>query len=271
LQRNFGKTKKKNVNLSVLSEVRAMDGFGSEHGLSFLIEVDQKRILFDTGASGLFKNSASKLGIHLDEIDLIVLSHGHWDHGDGLQYMEGIPLICHPGCFVKRYRKSGGDYLGLSLTEKEAGKRFDLQTSPRPVLISEHLWFLGEIPRWNGFEAKSTKYILEDGTEDFILDDSGMVCVTDHGLVVISGCAHAGICNVVEKAMAVTGVSKVAAVIGGFHLRAFNNQVRRTISYLKNLGVEQVIPSHCTFDPALEEFHKMFGKNELQTGMCLVF
>jgi len=259
------------MNLTVLSEVKAMDGFGSEHGLSFLIEADQKKILFDTGASDLFMESALKLGINLDEVDSVVLSHGHWDHGNGLKYMEGKPLFCHPGCFVKRYRKSGQEYLGLSLSEGEIKERFDLKTSREPLHLSQNLWFLGEVPRWNSFEAKATEYILEGGEEDFIMDDSGLAMVTEEGLVVISGCAHAGICNMIEHATQVTGVSRVVAVVGGFHLKEINNQARRTISYLRNLGLKRVIPSHCTFDPALTLFHKEFGRSDLLTGGCLAF
>lgn len=259
------------MNLTVLSEMRAMDGFGSEHGLSFLIEVDQHKVLFDTGASDLYKKSAAKLGINLQEVDRIVLSHGHWDHGNGLEYMEGKPLICHPDCFVKRYRKTGRDYLGLSLSQKEAGERFDLETFRRPIRLSDHLWFLGEIPRKNDFEAQATKYMLEDGSDDYIMDDSGLVVITNKGLVIISGCAHSGICNMIEHARRVTGIFKVAAVLGGFHLRSNNKQTRKTVAYLESLEVEQVIPSHCTFDPALGLFHKTFGRRELLTGACLAF
>ena len=259
------------MNLTVLSEMRAMDGFESEHGLSFLIEVDRKRILFDTGASNLYIRNAARLGIDLEEVDRIVLSHGHWDHGNGLEYMKGKPLICHPGCFVKRYRKSGKDYLGLSLSQKELSERFDLETFRQPVRLSDHLWFLGEIPRKNDFEAQSTKYVLEDGSDDFIMDDSGLVAITPKGLVIISGCAHSGICNMIEHARRVTGVFKVAAVLGGFHLRATNKQTRKTIEYLEKLKVAQVIPSHCTFDPALKLFQKTFGSRELLSGACLVF
>lgn len=251
--------------------MRAMDGFESEHGLSFLIEVDQKKILFDTGASDLYKRNAAKLGIDLSAVDRIVLSHGHWDHGNGLEYIEGKPLICHPGCFEKRYRKSGDGYLGLSLSKEELGKRFDLETFRHPIRLSDHLWFLGEIPRKNDFEAQATKYILEDGSEDFIMDDSGLVAITKNGLVLISGCAHSGICNMIEHARRVTGIFKVAAVIGGFHLRAANKQTRKTIEYLQKLELEQVIPSHCTFDPALELFRQTFGSRELLVGACLAF
>jgi 7,8-dihydropterin-6-yl-methyl-4-(beta-D-ribofuranosyl)aminobenzene 5'-phosphate synthase len=248
-----------------------MAGFGSEHGLSFLVEKDQKKILFDTGASDLYIKSALKMGIGLQDLDSIVLSHGHWDHGNGLGYLKGNALICHPGCFVKRYRKSGKEYVGLALTEKEVETKFDLNTSRQPVCLSEHLWFLGEIPRQNNYEAQSTKYMLEDGTDDFIMDDSGLAVITDTGLVVISGCAHAGICNMIEHARRVTGVSVVAAVVGGFHLREVHNQTRRTITCLRDLGVKQVIPSHCTFDPALAVLHREFGSSDLLTGGCLVF
>lgn len=259
------------MNLTVLSEMRAMDGFESEHGLSFLIDVDQKMILFDTGASGVFKRNAARLGIDLDKVDRIVLSHGHWDHGNGLEHMEGKPLICHPGCFAKRYRKSGKDFLGLPFNKEEAAERFDLENFRKPIRLLDHLWFLGEIPRKNDFEALTTKYILEDGTEDFILDDSGLAVITDRGLVVISGCAHSGISNMIEHARRVTGVFQVAAVIGGFHLKAVNEQTRRTIEYLKGLEGIRVIPSHCTFDPALGYFHSVFGSSEVLAGACLVF
>lgn len=259
------------MNLTVLSEVKAMDGFESEHGLSFLIEVDQLKVLFDTGASDLFKHNAARLGIDLGKVDRIVLSHGHWDHGNGLEYIEGKPLICHPGCFVKRYRKQGETYLGLSLSKAELADRFDLETFRHPIRLSEHLWFLGEIPRKNNFEAQSTKYILEDGSEDFIMDDSGLVVITKKGLVLISGCAHSGISNMIEHARRLTGVFKVAAVVGGFHMKAANKQTRKTIYYLEKLGVEQVIPSHCTFDPALDLFRQKFGSPELLAGACLVF
>jgi 7,8-dihydropterin-6-yl-methyl-4-(beta-D-ribofuranosyl)aminobenzene 5'-phosphate synthase len=269
LPKSFGKINI--VYLTVLSEVRAMSGFDSEHGLSFLIEVDHKKILFDTGASNLFIKSAARLGIDLEEVDRIVLSHGHWDHGNGLEYMEGKTLICHPGCFVKRFRKTGEGQLGLSLSEKEASDRFNLETFRHPIKLSDHLWFLGEIPRKNDFEAQATKYILEDGSEDFIMDDSGLAALTDKGLVVISGCAHAGICNMTEHARRVTGISKVAGVIGGFHLRAANKQTRKTIEYLEELEVKEVFPSHCTFEPALGLFHRAFGSRDVLTGGRFVF
>ncbi len=259
------------MKLVVLSEVKAMDGFGSEHGLSFLIEVDQEKVLFDTGASDLYLKNAQKLGIDPNRVDTIVLSHGHWDHGDGLQFTEGLPLVCHPGCFVTRFRKSGFGNIGLALSQQEIESRFELKTSAEPVRLTEHLWFLGEIPRVNDFEARSTRYVLEGGQEDFLTDDSGLVCITDRGLVVISGCAHSGICNMVEHARQLTGINRVEGVIGGFHLRAVNDQARKTIEYLKYTEVRRIYPSHCTMDPALSQFYDEFGFNEVLAGSTIDF
>jgi 7,8-dihydropterin-6-yl-methyl-4-(beta-D-ribofuranosyl)aminobenzene 5'-phosphate synthase len=205
------------------------------------------------------------------ELDAIVLSHGHFDHGDGLQYIREKPLVCHPDCFVKRYRKSGKGYLGLALPEEEISKRFDLRTSREPVQLSEHLFFLGEVPRENDFESQHTKYQLEDGTEDFIRDDSGLACISEGRLVVFSGCAHSGICNMVEHARKVTGVKQVHAVIGGFHLSMVDWQTMRTIVYLKELRVKRIYPSHCTQDPALSRMVELFNGLAPTAGTQYVF
>ncbi|MCK5135264.1 MAG: MBL fold metallo-hydrolase [Bacteroidales bacterium] len=259
------------MKLIFLSDTKARQNFQSEHGLSFYIEGDQKKILFDTGASNVFLKNAEKLGLDLDSVDMVVLSHGHFDHGDGLQFIDQKTLICHPGCFVKRYRKHGSGNIGLALSKSEIQSKFDLSLSKESLQLSQHLFFLGEIPRINDFEARKTKFILEGGEEDFILDDSGLACITERGLVVISGCAHSGICNMIEHAKKVTGIRQVEAVIGGFHLKILDNQTHKTIKYLKETGASKVFPSHCTMDPALSLFYDEFGRNEVIAGTEIFF
>ena len=144
------------MKLIVLSEAKSSNNLQSEHGLSFYIEYNHIKILFDTGASEVFRNNANELGVDLDKIDMVVLSHGHFDHGDGLRYLKYTTLCCHPDCFVKRYHKNGFRNLGLDLSKPEIQKRFNLQLFREPYQISKQVYFLGEIPRTNEFESKTT-------------------------------------------------------------------------------------------------------------------
>jgi 7,8-dihydropterin-6-yl-methyl-4-(beta-D-ribofuranosyl)aminobenzene 5'-phosphate synthase len=95
----------------------------NEHGLSIHIEYDDLKILFDAGQSDLYQKNAKKLGIDLTKIDLVVLSHGHYDHGNGLKYLSQKILLCHPKVFSRRFREDGS-YVGLNLTKKEAMEDF---------------------------------------------------------------------------------------------------------------------------------------------------
>lgn len=257
------------INISVLSDNRSLEGFEAEHGLSFYIQDDKTNLLFDTGASDLFLQNASKLGINLDIENIVVLSHGHFDHGDGLEHLSNKTLICHPGCFIKRYRASDHLYIGLSMSEEKIRDNFNLVTSKTPYPISDKITFLGEIPRINDFEAKTTTFIKEDGTEDFVIDDSGLAIETEKGLVVISGCAHAGICNIVEYAKKVTKITKVYAVIGGFHLKTMDKQAKKTIDYLKKEKIQQVYPAHCTYEPVLSTINKEFRSQKVMAGKII--
>ncbi len=233
------------LKISALNDNIAGRWCRAEHGLSFLIEADQT-VLFDTSSSDLIAYNAQILNIDLKQVETVVLSHGHDDHTGGLMLFKGRNLICHPDTFIKRYRKSNRSELGIQWTEEEISATFDLHTSRKPVWLSRQICFLGEIPRINEFESRKTAFVKADGTDDFVLDDSGLAVVTSKGLVVISGCAHSGICNLTAHAMQVTGIKKVHLVIGGFHLQNDDELTQQTIDWLKSMQVEQVVPSHCT-------------------------
>ncbi|OQY00337.1 MAG: hypothetical protein B6I20_08895 [Bacteroidetes bacterium 4572_117] len=242
----------------------------SEHGLSYLIKAD-KTILFDTGSSDMFLKNAALLKLELNAVDTVVLSHGHWDHGNGLKYLKNKTLITHPFSFQKKYRKKDQSYVGLNLSKKEASEKFNLITSKEPYQISEEITFLGQIPRINNFESKNTSFVLDNGTDDFVHDDSALAIKTDNGLIVVSGCAHSGICNIVDHAIKVTGIKNVYGVIGGFHLKMNNSQTKYTIDYLKKLNVEKIYPSHCTALPALSAFHQTFNTKQVLSGDIIYF
>lgn len=261
------------MRISVLTENTASGKFLAEHGLSYYIEHDNTKILFDTGHSDVFLKNAGKLKIDIDKIETVVLSHGHWDHANGLKFLQNKNLICHPEVFHPRFRKGETENIGIELSLDELQKRFHIITSRKPYPISHDIIFLGEVPRINSFEAQKTSFEYNNGNEDFVIDDSGLIIKINQGkeLVLISGCAHSGICNMMEYAKKITGINRFRAVIGGFHLKYENEQTMETINYLKKQNIQEIFPSHCTELPALCAFYKNFETKQLKSGMELKF
>ena len=260
--------------------------FLAEPGVSYLIEVDGKRILFDVGYSGAFINNARKLSIDLLDVDFVVLSHAHLDHTWGLiplirlyteALIEGLPakkptLVTHPLTLSSR---SYGDLTeaGSLLQEEKLCGYFHLELSREPIYLSERLVFLGEIERTNEFEAKSPMgKILEAGVEkdDFLFDDSALAYKSPDGLVIITGCSHAGICNIVEYARKVCGDDRVVDIIGGFHLLdPSEEQLQGTITYMKSLHPGSVHACHCTDLNSKIALSKVVNLEEVGVGLTL--
>ncbi len=259
------------LTITILTENTAGGRFIAEHGLSYLLEIDDEQILFDTGHSDVFLKNAKILGIDIQNIEKVVLSHGHWDHGDGLRFIENKTLITHPSSFFKRYRKGDHSTVGLTLSKDEIQKKFNLIESEKHYKITENLFFLGEIPRLNNFESKATTFELENGEDDFIDDDSAIAAIVNNELVIITGCSHSGICNICEHAKKITGIDKISAVIGGFHLKQNDLQTQKTVAYFKKNAVKKLHPSHCTELPALTVFYDNFAIRNVKTGMKFQF
>lgn len=138
--------------------------------------------------------------VSLTNIDMVILSYGHFDHGNGLSFLSGGSLVCHPGCFVKRYRQRDHNYIGLKNSRDELSRIFKLNTSTAPFNITYKIVFLGEIPRLTDFESQSTSFVFEDGSPDFVMDDSALTLIIPEGLFVVTGCGHAGIVNTLQHA-----------------------------------------------------------------------
>ena len=129
------------MKLTVLNDNLAGKKYYAEHGLSFLIE-DEIKILFDVGSTDIFIQNSKLLDTSLNDVDCVVLSHGHWDHGNGLKYIKNKKLICHPDCFIKRYKKENNEYIGLELNLKDAKSNFQLELTKKPLKISKNIVFL---------------------------------------------------------------------------------------------------------------------------------
>ncbi|NLD57132.1 MAG: MBL fold metallo-hydrolase [Methanomicrobiales archaeon] len=238
--------------------------FVAEHGFSAYIEAGKTKILFDTGYSGVVLNNAAKMNIDLLDLDYIVLSHGHFDHTGGLWHLiqryrdaeiEGLPhrtptLIAHPHCFLPRSKKPGTDN-GTLLTADAVQRIFPVEPATKPFRLAPGLHFLGEIERTCAFETfdpGSRRIVLPDGTiePDIIRDDTSLAFRGQDGLVVISGCAHAGICNTIEYAKKVCNENRIQDIIGGLHLIKPGHQLDGTVAYLRSTQPAALHACHCT-------------------------
>ncbi|MBW1985525.1 MAG: MBL fold metallo-hydrolase [Deltaproteobacteria bacterium] len=251
-----------------LKDMEIKNSVIAEHGFSAVITVtageETKNLLFDFGFSeqGAAFN-ADALGVDLSSIEALALSHGHLDHVGGLKALssmigkKGIELVVHPEAFRNpRYVKITDDFkVKFPAFTREKAEDADvsiLETkNPYPLLNGEIL-FLGEIPRTTDFEKGIPNfYYLDNGEEkwDDILDDTAIVAnVKGKGLVVISGCAHAGIINTVKYAQEITGIDQVFMVMGGFHLTGPDMEpvIEPTLNGLKEMNPAYIVPTHCT-------------------------
>lgn len=247
-----------------------------EPGLSIYIEDGPCRILFDTGYSDVLLRNAEKLGIDLANLDTVVLSHGHDDHSRGLDFLRqavdcrGKRLICHPAAFARRWYE--GEYIGPPFTAAEAADCFDLQLQAGPLEIAPDLLWLGAIPRRHPFENRlPIGQVEEDGVlkDDYISDDSAMVYRGREGLFIISGCAHSGICNIVDRACEVCGTERVWGLLGGFHLMRRDEQLARTVDFFEERGIVNLWPCHCVNFRAKAAIHQRLPIHEVGVGMGL--
>ena len=243
------------VKIVILNDTRnsKKDLFENDDGFSAYIESENHKILFDAGPTNKFINNAEKLNIDLNKIDTAILSHGHFDHGDGFKFFnKRVKFISHPNCILKRWwRDDHTHFSGIQLSKEELENKYDVEFTRKPYKVSNEIYYLGEIDRKSKVTIR--KWVLEDGTNDEVLDDSGMAINTKQGIIVIAGCSHSGISNIIEHAKRVTGNNRVRAVIGGFHLRETNIEVDKTIEYMKN-NVDEVILAHCTSDEVCNKF-----------------
>jgi 7,8-dihydropterin-6-yl-methyl-4-(beta-D-ribofuranosyl)aminobenzene 5'-phosphate synthase len=267
------------------------DALLAEHGLSLMITVkkDEKShcILFDCGYTKIgVPHNMEILSVDPRQIEAIVLSHGHMDHTGALHPIaksveKSIPLILHPDAFISP-RFFGLDD-GRKLLFPQTLIREDIEKTgltivekKSPSLLADSMIAItGQVERVTGFEKGLPNASMErDGKvePDIIRDDQSIaIKIKDKGLVIISGCGHAGIINTVCYAKKITGIDKIHAVLGGFHLSGpiFEPIIEKTIIEFKKIKPEVIIPMHCTGWEAIkrfsEEFPSSFALNSVGT------
>jgi 7,8-dihydropterin-6-yl-methyl-4-(beta-D-ribofuranosyl)aminobenzene 5'-phosphate synthase len=256
------------------------DALMAEHGLSQLVRVHRGEkthtVLFDAGYSSIgVPHNVALLGLDLDQVEAIVLSHGHMDHTGSLNAMleklpAGIPLVVHPDAFrfPRYYTMQDGTRIRFPRTlirDKLESRGFPIWESTKTLLIAgETVMITGEVERTTPFETGLPNFLLErDGAivVDPISDDQAMILsLKGKGLVVVSGCAHAGIINTINFARKITSCQSVHAVLGGFHLAgpAFDPILEETIAALKEIAPNILVPMHCTGWKAIKRFSEEF-------------
>jgi len=228
--------------------------FLGEPGLSYWVEDEGVRLLFDTAYSDAFLKNAQQMQIALSSMTHLVFSHGHNDHTWGLKYLlkqvpvGRIQLVTHPDCFLPK-RHDGLD-VGSAFDEETLDKMFRLELTTEPYWFTKNLVYLGEIPRvceWEqGLKVGEVCTGDEDWEPDGMLDDSALAYKTDEGIFIITGCSHSGICNIVTRAMEVCGDKRLLGIIGGMHMLQNDDRSRRTVEFLKQHRPQRLYPAHCT-------------------------
>jgi 7,8-dihydropterin-6-yl-methyl-4-(beta-D-ribofuranosyl)aminobenzene 5'-phosphate synthase len=259
----------KGLSITVLVENTANQaGLLAEHGLAFWIERGGRRILFDTGQGMALAHNADKLGIDLSTVNDVVLSHGHYDHTGGL--LAALPgfrratVYAHPAAFRDRFvrhfltgvRSVRSPIEAFDWLKSRVGRT--VSTRAEPIELSEGLWLTGEIPRRNDFEDTGGAFYLDRACSqpDTIIDDQSLYMEARGGLVVLLGCAHAGVVNTLDYVCMVTGGRRIHAILGGMHLlNANERRLERTIHRLRELDVQRIGLAHCTGFAAMARLH----------------
>jgi len=267
------------IKLTTLSENTAgRVGLLAEWGLSVLVEVDNYKVLLDTGLDMSAAYNAVIMGIDLSAVDRIVISHGHRDHTGGLRHVlnamrKQIEVIAHPDIWAAKYSRTFSkqeQYAGIPFAREALenwGASFRL--TKEPAWITDNIVTTGEIHMHTGYEKIDSELFVKESGElrpDPLKDDLALIVKTEMGLIVVLGCGHRGMINTLHHAQKITGVEQIHMAVGGTHLiHASREQMDLTIAELKRLGVQKIGVSHCTGLPAaailFQEFDDSFFFN----------
>lgn len=276
-----------------LEEGKAPDAPLAEHGFSVVIEARKgdsvHRLIFDTGLTPKgCVNNLHRLGVDPGDLEAIVCSHGHFDHTTGLSGLidelgtTDLPVVIHPDFWThRRLAIPGAEPFELPTTSRRALEDvgFDIIENRQPsFLFDRSVLITGEVDRTSSFERGFPIHeARRNGSwepDPLILDDQALIAnVAGKGLVVVTGCGHAGIINTCRYAQRLTGVDRLHAVIGGFHLNGplFEPIIGDTLDAFEALAPDVLVPAHCTGWKATHALAHRFPDNYIQNSVGTTF
>lgn len=264
----------------------------AEHGLSLMVTVEtagkRSSVLYDGGlARDTAIHNLDVLSVDPKELRAIVMSHGHPDHVGGLEGLarrvgRSLPLVLHPDVWRERklvFPTGAETYIGAPSKHDLVAEGVEIVEERGPtLLIDGTVLVTGEVDRTTDFETGFPIQWARQGDDwvpdTQVRDDQALVIhVRGKGLIVISGCGHSGIVNIVRHAQRVTGVSEVLAVIGGFHLTGglYEAIIPRTVDELSAIGPRYIVPGHCTGWRAIHELARRMPEAYIQTSVATRF
>jgi 7,8-dihydropterin-6-yl-methyl-4-(beta-D-ribofuranosyl)aminobenzene 5'-phosphate synthase len=183
-------------------------------------------------------------------------------------------FVCHPAALYTRTIEGIGN-IGTLTSRNALETEGPVRETENPLWITDDIVFLGEIPTKFDFEKRTPIGILhtpEGMVPDMIPDDSALVCLAEEGIIIVTGCSHAGICSIIEYAKEVTGCDRITDVIGGFHLYdAGDDRISKTAKYLRSIRPRQLHPCHCTGNRAISLFGAVAPGEEVGVGLTLEY
>ncbi len=261
---------------ALIDNKQAIKQLKCEHGLSFLIQTEQCNILFDTGQSSRLIHNAQLLGINLEDVDYVIISHGHYDHTGGLPYFLKLnskaKVIVHPHAFKQRFSKSPQMVKenGIPWRNKvnQYANRF-LYLKEDTELVKD-LWILTRIKPQTGFEFTNDRLVTKTNggyTPDTFDDELILLAKTSKNPVVVCGCAHTGIVNILHQVKLRFNYSEFSVVAGGIHLQGKEDaEISKVINGLSPFNIKQWALNHCSGQHAFELFDIAFPGKVMYCG-----
>lgn len=264
--------KSASVDVRILVDNRPGADLVAEHGFAALLRTGGRTILLDTGQGPALAQNAPALGVELETVDTVILSHGHFDHTGGIpalvEQRARFALYFHPGALRSRFSvdERGAREIGIPASSLRALERLDagcLHPVSRSESIDAAVGLAASIERTSSFEDTGGSFFLDAAgrTPDPIEDDLALWIRTDEGLVVLVGCCHAGIVNTLDRVRDDSGERRIRAIIGGLHLlHAGRRRLEATVAALKPVGPQLIVPCHCTGQAAVDTLRDAFGR-----------